>query len=236
MDTLADVVAAGREREGVAFDSPDRATGYSYREFCTNAWKAGNLLRHYGVREGAEVAVVTGPKAPEPDDEPGSLAETPDPLLAAVGATLLGAAVDLDLEPTVDAAALVAPDAWLGRDDTGPGPSRLAYGGPPAEADVVHFERQLWSENPVAPPETVTAERTALVGREDYTHGDLLARAEALVESHGIQAGDRVAVDGRLEAEVFAPGIVAPLLAGATIVGGSGPTADVHVGEGGEVG
>ena len=56
MDTVADLLARARERDGIAFDAPGRSTGYSFREFVTDAWKTGNLLRHYGVREDAAVA------------------------------------------------------------------------------------------------------------------------------------------------------------------------------------
>ena len=141
METLADLVATGRDRRGTALAPPRRSTPYSYDEFCTGTCKAGNLLRHYGVHPGAAVTVVVGPKEPDSGDEPGRLGSGADPLLATLGATLVGATVDLTPGSAVDGRALVCPAAWLDRYDTGPGCSTIAYGGPPDDPDVVHFER-----------------------------------------------------------------------------------------------
>jgi hypothetical protein len=65
MDTVADLVAAGRERDGVAIDAPNRATPYSYGEFCTNTWKAGNLLGHY-THPGGTLVGATVDLSPDP--------------------------------------------------------------------------------------------------------------------------------------------------------------------------
>lgn len=234
METVGDLVEQARERDGVAFDAPGRTTGYSAREFATTAWKAGNLLRHYGVYGGATVAVVIGPKAPDDDAEPGRLAAAADPLFAALGAMLLGASVDLDPAESPDAAAIVAPSAWLDRYDPGPACSRLAYGGPPEAAEVIHFERAVWSENPVAPPDRVTGDAVAF-SAEGTTHEELLDRARAAVGRGDVGGGDRVAIDGPVTVATFAAGILAPLAAGATIVGGDPGDADVRVGPDGDV-
>lgn len=228
METIGDLVEQARESDGVAFDAPGRTTGYSLREFATSTWKAANLLSHYGVHAGADVAVVVGPKAPGPDDEPGSLADSPDPLFGALGAMLLGAAVDLDPDASVDDAALLVPAAWLDRYDVGPGCTPIAYGGPPDAADVIHFERERWSENPVAPPGRVTAETVALVATGG-THQTLLDRARDAVGAGEIEGGDRVTIDGPVTAETLAPGILAPLAAGGTIVGGDPQDVAVRV-------
>jgi hypothetical protein len=37
METIAALLRAGREREGVAIDAAGHSAPYSYREFCTNA-------------------------------------------------------------------------------------------------------------------------------------------------------------------------------------------------------
>lgn len=234
MDTVGDVLASARGRDGVAFDAPGRSTGYSSRAFVASTWKAGNLLRHYGVHGGATVGVDVGRKAPDGGAEPGRLGAAADPLFAALGAMLLGAAVDLDPGESPDAAALVAPTAWLDRYDPAPGCARLAYGGPPDAANVVHFERERWSENPVAPPDPVTADAVALVA-DGTTQGALVDRALAAVSRGNIAGGDRVAIDGRVTATTFGPGILAPLAAGARIVGGEAADADVRVRPDGDV-
>jgi hypothetical protein len=219
MDTFADLLAHGRERDGTVLDAPGRTTPHSYREFATGAWKAGNLLRHYGVRPGSRVALVVGPKAPGPDDDPGWLADAADPLLALFGAAAVGATANLTPDTPVDARALVLPDAWLGRYDAGPGCSRVAYGGPPDQPGIAHFERERWSENPTEPPGSVAPGDTALRadGRE-FTHADLVDAASGVVRDYGLEAGEAVAVDAPLTgAGAVAAGVVAPLVAGAII-------------------
>ncbi len=219
MDTLADLLAGGREREGPAIDAPGRTAPYTYREFCTNAWKAGNLLRHYGVRPDARVAVVVGPKEPTSADEPGTLGTSADPLVALFGGAAVGATVDVTPESPVETRALVAPDAWLDRYDVAPGCSRLAYGGPPEEPDVANFERELWSENPTEPPDSVASDDVVLAaGTDRKTHRQLLATAESVVRDYDLAAGDSVGLAAPLtSARAVAAGVVAPLSVGATI-------------------
>lgn len=138
MDTIAALVRAGREREGVAIEVADRSAPYSYRELCTNVWKAGNLLGHY-THPGGSVAVVPGPKRPDdgPDlREPGESGESEapggsgeggdkstqhaetgrersidcaDPVLAVLGGTLVGTRVTLTPETPVGADTVVRP-------------------------------------------------------------------------------------------------------------------------------
>jgi hypothetical protein len=138
MDTIAALVRAGREREGVAIEVADRSAPYSYRELCTNVWKAGNLLGHY-THPGGSVAVVPGPKRPDdgPDlrepresgesEAPGGSGESgdkstqhaetgrersidcADPVLAVLGGTLVGTRVTLTPETPVGADTVVRP-------------------------------------------------------------------------------------------------------------------------------
>ncbi len=220
METLADLVADGRKRDGTALAPPRRSTPYSYEEFCTGAWKTGNLLRHFGVHPGASVAVVVGPKEPTSGDEPGRLGAGADPLLAVLGGTLLGATVDVTPTPEVEARTLVCPAGWLDRYEVAPECSRLVYGGPPEDPDVGHFERERWSENPVAPPETVEPGADALTfeGR-NFTHGDLVDAAVDVADEFGIEEGDAVGLDTPLESVgAVVAGVLALLAVGATIV------------------
>lgn len=62
LDTVRNVLAAARDRDGVTFDAAGRTTGYSFREFGSSSWKAANLLRHYGVHAGVDVAVDVEPE------------------------------------------------------------------------------------------------------------------------------------------------------------------------------
>ena len=222
METVAALVAAGRDRDGPVLDAPGRNAPYTYGEFSTNCWKTGNLLRHYGVRGGARLALVVGAKHPDEDDEPGWLGTAADPLLALLGGACLGATVVLSPPEPVEARAFVCPDAWLDRYEVAPGCSKLAYGGPPEAADVSHFERELWSENPMEPPDPVSATDTLLdIDGKTTTQGELLAAGESVAAEYDLASGDRVAVRTPLSsAGAIAAAVVAPLSVGATIVPG----------------
>jgi len=234
METLADLVAAGRERDGVAIDAPGRSAPYTYRTLCTNAWKAGNLLGHY-THPGGAVAVVVGPKGgseldggesdgDEPDggEHSEGVVDAADPVLAALGGTLVGATVTLTPDPPVTADALVRPAGprWREQYPAEPGCSTLAYGGPPDSAGPEQFEAALWSENPLAPPEPVEPATPAVrAGGETRTHGDLLDAAATVVSEHDLDASSRVALAGDLrEPAVLVAGVLAPLSVGATIL------------------
>ncbi len=222
METLADLVAAGRDREGPVLDSLERNAPYTYGEFSTNCWKTGNLLRHYGVRGGARLGLVVGPKHPAEGDQPGWLGTTADPLLALLGGACLGATVAISPPEPIDARAFVCPDAWLDRYDVAPGCSLLAYGGPPEGTGVAHFERELWSENPIEPPDPVTPEDVILeIDGETTAQGELVTAGESVVEEYGLGSGDCVALDAPLASPgAVAAGVVAPLSVGGTIMPG----------------
>ncbi|MEF8887397.1 MAG: hypothetical protein V5A30_06280 [Haloarculaceae archaeon] len=236
METVADLVGAGRDRDGVVLSVPGRTTDYRYDDFCTSIWKSGNLLRHYGLRAGATATVAVGPKDPAggPGEALGWL-DSADPLLGLLGAAQLGATVDLD--PPADAAvegrAFLLPAAWVGDYEAAPGTSVVAYGGPPEDSGVVHFERERWSENPMQPPDPPAGGDSLLSG---YTHGDLLSAARQVAEEHGLDEADRVALaapltgSGRRVAGALAAGVLAPMVAGAAVVA-TGPAVGVGADE-----
>jgi hypothetical protein len=224
METVADLVAAGRDRDGVVLSVPGRTTDYRYDDFCTSVWKSGNLLRHYGLRAGARGTVAVGPK--EPDTGPGETLgwlDSADPLLGLLGAAQLGAAVGLNPSPdaAVEGRVFVLPAAWVEEYEAAPGTSRVAYGGPPEESGVVHFERERWSENPMQPPDPPAADDELLAG---YTHGDLVGAAKRVADEYGLGEDDQVALaaplagTGASAAGALAAGVLGPMLAGAAVV------------------
>lgn len=225
LDTLKDLVARGRDRDGVAIDATRRRTPYSYEEFCTNVWKAGNLLGHYGVHPGARASVAAGPKVADSD---GTHIDAADPLLAILGATLLGATVDLSPTSPVDSRALVLPWDWCERYETSPVCSTIAYGGPPDEPDITHFETELWSENPIEPPEPVTPETVAFVAdgfetatkeQTRYTHESVLEVSRRLVDRHELDETSQVGLAAPLDTVgTLIAGVLAPLSVGATVL------------------
>ena len=232
MHVLGDLVARDRRsgRPAVRVVATDRSI--SYRDFCTTAYKAGNVLRYLGVREDSVVTVV---------GKAGS-----HPIWAFYGAAQLGAVTRfVGPEEAVDGSRLVAGDprvllAPVDREPSlEPGPStKLAvYGGAPSRATTLHWEQELWSENPAVHP-TEVAPSVPLLATPDgrYSHGEILDAARATVERFALDVDDSVAVRGPLsEPGVVAAGLVAPILVGGTVVvpddGESGDVAVVGSGD-----
>jgi acyl-CoA synthetase (AMP-forming)/AMP-acid ligase II len=214
------------------FSTPERSAPYSYRDFCTNVWKGGNLMRHYGVRPGTRVAVVTGPKAPTDGDSPGYLRDAPDAVLAMLSAAIDGAVVDPNPQTDVDTTLLVGPAAWLDRYDLSPGTKAAAYGGPSDDPTVAAFERELWSENPLAPPGEIGPDDPAILDGEQYTHGELLTGAESVVKEYNITGSTTVALRAPItSAGAIVAGLLAPMRAGGTVRFGDDSPSDLAVAE-----
>lgn len=209
MDTLKDLVAACRDASGTVIETPHRTAPYTYDDFVPNVWKSGNLLGHYGIHPSASVTVVAGPKDAAADEQTRRV-DAADPLLAIAGAPLVGATVQLEPTEPVESRVLVLPAGWTERFELTPQCTQIAYGGPPEEADVIHFEQEMWSENPIEPPEQVTPDDPALVDSENaYSHDNLLTAAMGLVEEFELDAESHIGFD----AEVVEVGAVVPLFA-----------------------
>ncbi|MFW5964553.1 MAG: hypothetical protein ACOCQM_06775, partial [Natronomonas sp.] len=131
-----------------------------------------------------------------------------------------------------DTRALVVPVGDLDEYDAGPSTKRVAYGGPPDDPSVSYFERDVWSENPTEPPDHVTPSDPLLATPEStYSHGDVLGAAAETIDDHGIASDTAVAVRGSFTAPgVVAAGLVAPIVAGGTVVGGPEAEGDIVVG------
>ncbi|WP_336034468.1 hypothetical protein [Halobacterium yunchengense] len=208
METLADVVAS--------LDDPDRPAvraerTHDAREFRSRVYKTGNALRHRGVRESAGVAVLDVPAMPA--------------LHTCFGAALLGGVVEFGPDRVVDARVLAGPTTELDAYDLPRGGQRVGWGAPPADPSWLYFERDVWSENPTFPEPEVAADTPFLGGA---THGEVLAAAVEVAD--GYDGDDEVAVRAPLSHPgTVVAGVVAPLVAGATVVvppaGGAGTVA-----------
>lgn len=229
MHVLGDIVARERRTDRPAL----RTAGgrrYSYHDFCTTSYKAGNFLRYLGVRAGDTVAV-------EPDP-------LPEPVLTFFGAVQLGAATRFDprVSRRPDGAgtpprATVVPVDRESEFSLPPGHKLAVYGGSPESPQVAHWEQEVWSENPAFPPTEVDPASPALVDDEGAaSHETLLSVARRVVAETGLGDADEVAVRGSLsDAGVVTAGVIAPLLAGATVVfPADDEVCDVAVGDGPE--
>jgi hypothetical protein len=223
MDVLGDLIDRDRRSDAPALRAADSGRAYDYRRFCTSAWKTGNYLRHLGVRSGAHVAIADDP--------------VPEPVLTLYGAAMLGGVVRFGPAREVDARALVVPTRAIGDYETPPGGQRVVYGARPEDPSVGYFERDVWSENPTEPPDLVSPEDDLLdAGGRAYTHGAMLDAAAGFAERWGLEPGHEVAVRRPFTAPgVVAAGLVAPVLAGATVLlPGEDGVGDYAVGEGPE--
>lgn len=208
MDVLGDLVARARRTDETALVVPALDRAYDYRRFCTTAWKVGNFLRHLGVRSGRGVALVG--------------VDAPEPVLSFYGSALLGAPVSFD-PPTdrpVDARALVVPFDRVEDYEVPPGSQRVAFGAAPEDPSVAYFERDVWSENPTEPPDSVAPDDVLVrAAGAEYTHDDVLAAARRVVDDWGLTAADTVAVRASLsQPGTVVAGLVAPILAGGAIL------------------
>jgi hypothetical protein len=214
MDVLGDVIARDRRSDSTALSAPAVGRRYDYRRFCTSAWKTGNFLRYLGVRGGAGVAVADNP--------------LPEPVLTLYGAAALGAVVSFDPPAEVgsDVRALVVPVADVDAYAFGPETKAVVYGDPPDDPSVSYFERDVWSENPTAPPDRIEPTDPLLrTAAGTYSHGEILGAARRVIERHGLDADSVVAVRGSFaDLTVAVAGLVAPFVVGAAV--SIGPDAD----------
>ncbi|WP_275881763.1 hypothetical protein [Halorhabdus sp. BNX81] len=225
---IGDLVAPARRSDDLAYRVVgDRARSHSYDSVCATAWKTANLLRLYGVHDGSIVGVVDAPKHPdyEPGTPPSRTEDTPIPevIFALLGAALLGATVRFDPPRDLEADALVGPAAWMDDYEPGPASTSIAYGGPPENPSIVHFETEVWSETPIAPPETVSPDTPLLITDDrQFDHRTLVEAAEAFLDQASLTAADSVAIDSTLsEPGTVVGGVLAPLLAGGTMLVGT---------------
>lgn len=226
MDTLSDVVDRERRSDQPALrvDPIDREL--SYHDVITTAHKAANFLHYLGTRADHRVVV-----APE---------QRPQPVLSFFGAALIGAVTDVT--PPAEAnepgrVVVVSDDGYDDLDLERPDYTTVVvYGDDPEESGVHHWETDVWSENPESPAAAIDPDTPALaaLGR-DHDHGALLSGAQRVVDATNLQEDDTVAVRGPLsDSRTITAGIIAPLMAGATIVFPDEETeADIAIGEDG---
>ncbi|WP_149784979.1 acyl-CoA synthetase family protein [Halorubrum aquaticum] len=207
MDVVGDLLARDRRSRDPALVTPDGRERTAH-DLITNGYKAANVLRYLGAREGSTVAV---------DPTPGLHAT-----LAFLGAARLGAAVRFDPDAGVAAGdrVVVVPVADGSALDPRPGTNIAAFGGPPERPETTHWEQELWSENPATPPSTVSPSDPVVRGEGGtVSHGRLVDAAEAAATEHGIDPGTRVVVRTTLaDSRTVAAGVVAPLARGGVVV------------------
>lgn len=186
--------------DGVALATETKE--YKEETFYTTCHKTANLLNHLGVREGGNVIVST---APEPEN-----------IFGFLGACLVGASTRFADGGSVDADALVCDGAKLDSYDVPASCPVLAYGEASAEQRATSFEREIWGENPVFPPDLVADADAVVLEESRRSSAQLVEDARAVVEKRDLWNGDEVLVEA-LDQE-GAVSVVAALLARATVV------------------
>ncbi|WP_136718183.1 hypothetical protein [Halorientalis salina] len=205
MNVIGDLVARERRRkEPLVYSSASQP--YTAHKFCTDAWKAASLFRYHGLGPGRRVAIA--------DDA------TPQALLGFFAGALLGAEVRFGDPTDGDARLVLGPADPLVDWEPAPGTKRVVYGDQPDDPDVIHFERDVWSENPTMPPDRVDPDTDVLVtDDETYTHDQLLSATERVIADQDLTADDEVAVESSLARPgTLVAGVLAPLSVQATIL------------------
>lgn len=202
---VPDLIARDRRSDRPALIDAARDRTYGYDEFCTTAYRTGNVLRHLGVHGGARVAIEAR--------------AAPQPLLAFLGSALLGATAGFDAAPGTDARAVVADTDREAEFDLPPGSKLCTFGDPPERADTTHWETEVWSENPAFPPVEYDPDAPVLAADGGiYDHAGLLAAARDAAAALTLAAADRVALCAPLsDPRAVAAGVLAPLLVGAAV-------------------
>lgn len=207
-ETLADCFTRDQRSDRPVLEDPTGRT-YDAHWVRTTAWKAGNFLRHTGVRRGVTVGVVgSGPLA----------------VLAFYGTALLEGTTrfhpPVDAEYDTSFRTLVAPCDDLEAYTLPESTQRVGYGVKPSDPSVHHFEAGLWSENPSFPPVEIDPETALLTdGERTISHGRAVEVATNLVDRWDLETGDRVRIDGPLsDPRTAVAGLIAPLLVDAVVV------------------
>ncbi|ESP88715.1 AMP-binding protein [Candidatus Halobonum tyrrellensis] len=202
---VPDLVARERRSDRPAVVDAARGRTHSYADVCTTAYKAGNVLRHLGVHDGARVAVEAAPAF--------------QPLTTFLGSALLGAVTAFDAAPGTDARVVVVDARRESEFDLPPGSKLCAFGGAPDRADTTHWEGEVWSENPAFPPATYDPDAPVLAADgATHDHATLLDAARGAVDALDLTADDRVDLRAPLsDPRAVAAGVLAPLLAGGAV-------------------
>jgi len=208
MDVVGDLLARDRRSRDVALVTAD-GRERTYHDLITNAYKAANVLRYLGVREGATVAVDPTPRL--------------HTTLAFLGAAALGAAVRFDPRAGIEAGDRAVLVDVADEPDTDPkaGTNLAVFGGPPERPETTHWEQELWSENPGMPPSEVAPDDAAIRDGPDtvVSHRRLLALAMSVATTDRIASGTRVVLRSDFaDPRAVAVGIVSPLAVGGTVV------------------
>lgn len=207
MDVVGDLLARERRSRDLALVTAD-GRERTYHDLITNAYKAANVLRYLGAREGSTVAIEPTPRL--------------HPTLAFLGAAGLGAAVRFDPDAGIAAGdrVVLVDVAHEERTDPAPGTNLAVFGDPPERPETTHWEQELWSENPGMPPSSVDPTDPLVRGTDrNVSHADVLAGAASVVEAYDIDEETRVVLRGDFSAVgAVAAGVVAPLSVGAAAV------------------
>ena len=207
MDVVGNLLARDRRSREPALVTAD-GRERTYRDLITNAYKAANVLRYLGAREGSTVAV---------EPTPGF-----HTTLAFLGAAGLGAPVRFDPAAGVERGDRVVLVGVAGEStvEPAPGTKLVAFGGPPARPETTHWEQELWSENPAMPPSDVGPDDPVVrTGDGDVSHRGLCSLTEIAVEATEMDAETRVVLRRPFsDPPALAAGLVAPLSVGGTAV------------------
>ncbi len=215
---IGDLVARERRSGAPALVAVARDRTYSYFDLCNTAAKAGNVLRHVGVRPGDTVAV-------EPRHDP-------EVTLTTLGAALIGATVthETGVGDAGESRAAVVHAETESAVDPPPGTSLVVFGDSPSTTGATHWESEVWSENPAVPPAPTEPDDPAIqlgAGNPSSGHDDRGSVSHRRLLCAATRVRDRLELDTETavvlgsdpaDPRSYAAGVLAPLAAGGTVV------------------
>jgi hypothetical protein len=225
---IGDLVARERRSGAPALVAVARDRTYSYFDLCNTAAKAGNVLRHVGVRPGDTVAV-------EPRHDP-------EVTLTTLGGALIGATVTYEtgvgdagesraaVGDAGESRAAVVHAETESAVDPSPGTSLVVFGDSPSTTGATHWESEVWSENPAVPPAPTEPDDPAIqlgAGNPSSGHDDRGSVSHRRLLRAATRVRDRLELDTETavvlgsdptDPRSYAAGVLAPLAAGGTVV------------------
>ncbi|MDY6774591.1 MAG: hypothetical protein SV253_00630 [Halobacteria archaeon] len=201
-ESVSDLLDLERPPEDTPLRSP-RVESYSWETFKTTTRKTANLIAGLGVRRGHSVSF--------------SPANQPESVFFFLGASLLGAEVTAGLDDDVSPELVFGPTPTVER--LGLGTRGISYGEKPDDPRLTHYEREIWGESPLFPPDrTSSPEDVVLVdGSDEYRQSQLFEAAETVADEAGIHDYDEAVVGSVSEPRDIVAGVLAPLVAETTV-------------------
>ncbi len=204
--TLVDLLSSNADTDAVALGAP--AAGeqvYTYDRLATTSRSTATVLAAAGLDADSFIAIAPAPAA--------------ETVIGFLGAAILGARVRFSGPARAPVDAVFGPTDTVRRYQVPDDALRIGFGERSEDDRIRHFARAVWRAEDALPDAPVLPTTTVLSdGNAAYTHRRLIRTGQAVIAARGITPDTELAVRAPLtDPRTIAAGLIAPLLAGATI-------------------